>query len=395
MSAPLLEVSGLGKSYPAAADARARSLDFLRALLGRPIARHPVLADVSFAVPRGQSLGIIGENGAGKSTLLKLVCGVLHPTAGTVRRNGNVGALLELGAGFDPERSGAENIALAAGLMGLSAAQIRERRDQIVAFADIGRYLTEPVKHYSSGMTVRLGFAIVASCRPDLLITDEVLAVGDESFQKKCVRWIEDYLDEGGTLLLVSHSMYHVQKLCRQALWLRQGRVEACGDVFDVTQDYLAYHERKSARPLDTVSAVAAVDSGEYRIGRVSFDGEPGRSSVILAEGATLRIQVDLLCPDGRAAQFGIGVVRADGTPVYGTTSEIDAVPAQRIDERTVRYSLALGPLPLLPGSYTLRLHATDPEALRLFDTVEVELTVRGATREFGLVRLPHRWGGG
>ena len=136
---------------------------------------------------------------------------------------------------------------MSAALHGLDTAELRRRLPEIIEFADIGRYIDEPVKHYSSGMVVRLGFAVIASMKPDLLITDEVLAVGDESFQKKCVQWMQDYLAGGGTLILVSHSMYHIQKLCRHACWLRNGELAMAGDVFDVTQAYLAYHEGKSA----------------------------------------------------------------------------------------------------------------------------------------------------
>ncbi|MCB1567393.1 MAG: ATP-binding cassette domain-containing protein, partial [Xanthomonadales bacterium] len=176
VSGLLLRAEHLAKAYPRSGDARTRLSAFVRILLGRPFPQWNVLDDISFSVARGQSLGIIGENGAGKSTLLKLVSGVLLPSAGSIERHGSIGALLELGAGFDLERTGRENIAIAAGFMGWSATQIRERFEEIVEFADIGRYLDEPVKHYSSGMVVRLGFAVIAAVRPDLLITDEVLA---------------------------------------------------------------------------------------------------------------------------------------------------------------------------------------------------------------------------
>ena len=387
----LLTVDGLGKSYPSNANPRARLRALRVALFGGNVPRTPVLQGVTFEVLRGQSLGIIGENGAGKSTLLKLVSGVLNPTAGSVRRSGTLGALLELGAGFDPEHSGRQNIRTSAALMGWNAAEIAARQEEIEAFADIGRYLDEPVKHYSSGMVVRLGFAVIAAVRPDLLITDEVLAVGDESFQKKCIRWMEDYLDDGGTLLLVSHSMYHVQKLCKHALWIRDGRPHAYGDVFDVTQDYLAYHERKSLREVGP-DIDAAYSGGEYRITRALIDGSEDTMARSLQAGASLRIEAHLHTPDGRVPHFGLGILRADGTAVFGTTSEIDAASAHRIDAKHVAYAIDLDHLPLLPGSYTLKLHALDPEGVRLFDTAERGFTVRGASREFGLLNLTRRW---
>ncbi len=388
---PLLVARGLGKSYPTHSDPRARFAALSRLLLGRQVATSPVLRDVEFAIRRGESLGIIGENGAGKSTLLKLLSGVLQPSEGTVERRGSIGALLELGAGFDTEQTGRSNIGLAAGLLGWSARQIRERSDEIIAFADIGRYIDEPVKHYSSGMVVRLGFAIVAAVRPDLLITDEVLAVGDESFQKKCIRWMEEYLETGGTLLLVSHSMYHVQKLCRHALWLRDGRVEAYGDVFDVTQDYLAYHERKAA-PAGHGTVQPDYHGAEYRITRIAIDGEEPPPSLLLRAGQGFLLEFEIFRPDDRMPQASFGIVRADGTPVYGTTSEIAGAHGRAVDDRHVRYAIRFDAQTLLPGGYTLRLHALDPEGMRLFDTAECALTVRGQTRELGMVRLPHHW---
>ena len=391
MTRPLLSVTNLGKGYPASADPRARLAALGRALIGMRIPRTPVLSGVSFEVRRGESLGIIGENGAGKSTLLKLISGVLQPTDGCVQRSGSIGALLELGAGFDTELSGRENIALAAGLMGLWPADIEEKRESIISFADIGRYIDEPVKHYSSGMTVRLGFAVIAACRPDLLITDEVLAVGDESFQKKCVRWMEDYLDGGGTLLLVSHSMYHVQKLCKHALWLKDGQVEAYGDVFDVTQDYLAFHERKQAGQPGDIDA--DYSGGEYRISRVSINGIESEAPLLLKPNEALHAVVDLYSPDRRTPVFGFGVIRADGTAIYGSTTEIEGdVPCERLDDTHWRYRLVVEASDLLPGGYLLRLHAVEPEGVRLHDTVTRGFSLRGRSREFGHVRLKHHW---
>ncbi|SDE00723.1 ABC transporter ATP-binding protein [Aquimonas voraii] len=391
MSAPLLRVEGLGKSWPVDASPRARASALLRALVGRPIARTPVLRDIGFEIRPGESLGIIGENGAGKSTLLKLIAGVLTPSEGRVQLNATVGALLELGAGFELERTGRENIGIAAGLMGWSRREIEARTPEIEAFADIGRYLDEPVKHYSSGMVVRLGFAIIATVRPQLLITDEVLAVGDESFQRKCIRWIEDYLEHGGTLLLVSHSTYHIQKLCKHALWLREGRVQAYGDVFDVTQDYLAYHERKSAAERGP-ELDAAYAGSEYRLVRVAINDSEDEGARLLAEGASLRVEAELHSPDGRSPQFSFGVIRADGTALYGQVAEIEGVRGEPLGGSRTRYALEIDPSALLPGSYVLRLHAMDPEGLRVFDTVERAFTLRGASRELGCVRLPHRW---
>jgi lipopolysaccharide transport system ATP-binding protein len=386
----LIEARGLGKAYPKVH----RSGDRLRALgrllfSGTDADRISVLRDVDLDVRRGESLGLIGANGAGKSTLLKLITGVLTPTTGSVRVNGEIGALLELGAGFHPEYSGRDNIEMSAALHGLTGAELRRRLPEIIEFADIGRYIDEPVKHYSSGMVVRLGFAVIASLKPDLLVTDEVLAVGDESFQKKCVKWMQDYLADGGTLILVSHSMYHVQKLCRHACWLRDGEVALTGDVFDVTQAYLAWHERKVA---PTELAAADRHNVEFSVIGASLNGQAGEQPLMLDRGDTLTLHARIRSREGRVPSVAVGVVRADGTPVYGVSTEMDGHPPQRIAADEYACVLEFPQLALLPGSYSVRVHPMDPEGVRIFDTVERVLTVRGATREFGLVQLPHRW---
>ena len=388
----LVSARGLGKSYPLVFRPRDRLRALWRLLRGMPDPDATVvLRGVDLEVRRGESLGLIGENGAGKSTLLKLLTGVLTPTTGSVRVSGRLGALLELGAGFHPEYSGRDNIAMSAALYGLSAVEMRDRFDEIVAFADIGHYIDEPVKHYSSGMVVRLGFAVVAALRPDVLITDEVLAVGDESFQKKCVRWMEDYLDAGGTLVLVSHSMYHVQKLCRHACWLRQGQVTAYGDVFDVTQKYLAYHEAKLAAPA-VRSESAALHGAEFGLLELSLNEVEQEAPLLLESAGTLRVAVGVHSRDGRVPVVVIGIARIDGTPVYGVSTEMDGVQPEAQSATVYRVEVEFPELCLLPGSYVVKAHPLDSEGVRLFDTIERQLTIRGNSREFGLVRLTHTW---
>jgi lipopolysaccharide transport system ATP-binding protein len=363
---PLLELVSVSKTYPGV-----KALD-----------------RVGLRVERGEVLALIGENGAGKSTLLKIVAGVIKPTRGTIAVNGRVGALLELGSGFHPEYTGRANIDLAATLLGLAPAEIAARRDEIIAFADIGEHIDDPIKHYSSGMVVRLGFAVATTLSPDILITDEVLAVGDESFQKKCVAWMERYLEDGGTLIMCSHSMYHVQKLCRHALWLKDGRVERSGVAADVTQAYLAFHEEKRAaiqRPPQGAGASAA--AGYYRLR--SVDIAPDEAA---PENAPLVVRGDIESPDGRAPVVLVGIVRADGTPVYGVATDMDGVAPRPSAANRYAFELEFPALPLLPGKYFIRVHVLDPEGVRMFDTVEKALVVTGSSREFGLVRIAHRW---
>ncbi len=392
MSEMLVTLDGVRKAFPRVA----RRSDRLRAL-GRLLAgRAPadpviVLDQIDLHVRRGESLGIIGENGAGKSTLLKVLTGVLAPSEGTVRVHGTVAALLELGAGFHPEFTGRENVAMAGALMGFSPAQLRDKLDDILAFADIGRYIDEPVKHYSSGMVVRLGFALVAARRPDLLITDEVLAVGDEAFQRKCIRWIEDYLGQGGTLLLVSHSMYHVQKLCQRACWIHGGRIRAVGEAHEVTQAYLAYQETRVAS--EESGARGASLGQEFHVAELAINGQTAEAPPqTIEQGGELHVALTLATRAGRVPVAGVGVVRADGTPIYGVSSEMDRARPTRVEDQRVRFELTFPSTRLLPGTYFVRAHAIDPEGLRVFDTLERGFVVRGRTMELGLVRLEHRW---
>jgi len=386
----LIELRGVGKNYPQSSTSPDRLAALWDLILGRPIRRtRNILHDIDLRVLPGSSMGIIGENGAGKSTLLKLITGVLRASEGTVKTRGRIGALLELGAGFHPDYTGRENISLNAALVGLTQAEIQAKTPEIIEFADIGEYIDEPIKHYSSGMVVRLGFAIIAATTPDLLITDEVLAVGDESFQKKCVKWLEDYVTNGGTLLIVSHSMFHVQKLCQQAIWLHDGSIKKGGDVFEVTQAYLAFHERKSAE--NTVTDRAAADGDRFRIDSLLINGSQDANSNC-PMNSDLRIQGVVYSPDERTPVVVIGIVRIDGTPVYGTSSEIDSAKLGRIDSHHFAFELVLENLPCLPGAYSLRSHAMDPEGVRLFDTLSLDFTVSGETRELGFCRLPHHW---
>jgi lipopolysaccharide transport system ATP-binding protein len=387
----LLSLAGVGKDY-AKIEARGGRVRLVWDLLRRRASTRVfrALDDVTFELHAGESLGIIGENGAGKSTLLKTIAGVIQPTRGTVTVNGRVSALLELGSGFHPEYTGAANIDLAAALLGLTPPEIAAKRDDIIAFADIGEHIHDPIKHYSSGMVVRLGFAVATALRPDILITDEVLAVGDASFQKKCVAWMEEYLATGGTLLLCSHSMYHVQKLCRHALWLKDGRVVRYGPVADVTQAYDAYNEEKSAsqkRPVGITDAEKAAAAGHYAIR--TFEMSPPAEAV---QSEPLVVSGEVYSPDGRPPVVLVGIVRADGTPVYGVTSDMDGVLPCAVAPDRYAFEIEFHSLPLLPGKYVVRVHALDPEGVRMFDTLEKPLVVTGGAREFGLVRIAHRW---
>src|SRR5579863_7632904 len=229
----------------------------------RPNELLPALTDVSFTVPRGSTFGVVGRNGSGKSTALKLVAGITKPTSGTVRVDGRVSALIELGAGFHPEITGRENVFINGIMLGLSKREVQDRFDDIVDFAELREFIDAPVKTYSSGMYMRLGFAVAIHVAPDVLLVDEVLAVGDEGFTHKCLDKIAEFRRHGKTILLVTHSLGLVERFCDEALWLDSGRVQAHGDPRRVVDAYLASVERGEEALLasTTARAVAAVSA--------------------------------------------------------------------------------------------------------------------------------------
>ena len=389
---PLVALSGVTKDYPKVSSGG----DRLRTLAGlllrrRDIPHFRALEDVNLEVMRGQSVGVVGENGAGKSTLLKVIAGVVRPSSGEVAVRGRVGALLELGSGFHPEYTGRENIHLSGALMGLSRAETLANEARIIEFADIGAHIDEPIKHYSSGMVVRLGFAVATAVSPELLITDEVLAVGDESFQKKCVAWLERFLAAGGTLLLCSHSMFHIQTLCSRALWIHHGRVRMEGASFDVTREYLTYHHERTAAERKAAAAVATA-AGVMRLEDAWLERSDGTRASTFRRGEDLVLQATAFEPDDRPPVLLFGIVRVDGTAVYGSHSNEHGFVPARIERTRFAWAVSFDRLALLPGKFVMRVHVLDPEGLRLYDTLEREFVVTGETRDYGVVEVTHRW---
>lgn len=390
----LLHVDKLCKRYPKLNTSRKRWDALWAALRQQPYDEYyEVLHEVSFQVRRGESLGVIGENGAGKSTLLKLIAGVLTPSSGTLQKSGRVAAMLELGAGFHPDYSGLENLRISGALQGLSPHVLNDKLEQIIEFAGLGDYIHEPIKHYSSGMVVRLGFALMTASEPELLITDEVLAVGDESFQKRCIHWMEEYLKAGGTILFCSHGMYHIQKLCQRALWLERGRVRQLGDSLTVTRAYLDYHEVKAGKQHDTaVKLPQDAQAGAYRVQSVKIYDGAGVEREQFDFHQDIIVEAELYSPDGRMPTVGIGFERRGGLAVFGVTNEIDGVALEKKSCQIYSFRLRFPRCELMPGQYRVRISAMDPEAIRLFDNYELSVEVIGQQREFGCCYLDHVW---
>ncbi|WP_034410534.1 ABC transporter ATP-binding protein [Derxia gummosa] len=310
-SETVIEVEGLCKNFEVYATPRDRLKQLLlppvQRMLGMPAgvyhSKFPALSDVGFSVSRGETFGIVGRNGSGKSTLLQILCGTLAPSSGRVRVKGKVAALLELGAGFNPEFSGRENVYMNGRLFGLNTAQIDDRFDRIAAFADIGDFIDKPVKTYSSGMYVRLAFAVIAHVDADILVVDEALSVGDAYFVQKCMRFLRGFM-EHGTLLFVSHDIAAVTTLCSSALLLERGRVAQVGSPKSVITHYLENlvaesQDISAARQAEPIADEAAEDSADFTDMRERFINH-----------SPLRNDIELLPFRVGAESFGAGGAR-------------------------------------------------------------------------------------
>jgi ABC-type polysaccharide/polyol phosphate transport system ATPase subunit len=383
----------------------------------RPDAVFQALNGVSFDVPSGKTFGIVGRNGSGKSTMLKLIAGIGKPTSGTVRVEGRVSALIELGAGFHPEISGRENVYINGMMLGLSRREIARRFDDIVRFAELEEFIEAPVKTYSSGMYMRLGFAVAINVDPDVLLVDEVLAVGDEAFTHKCLDKFGDFRRRGRTVLLVTHSLDLVSRFCDEALWLDGGVVKAQGDPKRVIDAYLmavagaedrqlAADEASDSRPTADPrrqepgqaadmfkAAEGRWGSREVEITAVAlFDGT-GQPSHIFQSGERVEIRLHV-----RAHQavtdfaFGIGIFSAEGVCCYGTNTQIEGATADELSgEGEVGFIIET--LDLVDGTYKLdvavhRRDGTPYDYHRLLYTFRV----KSRLKEAGIFRPPHRW---
>lgn len=377
---------------------------------GRPsrYERFRALDDVSLVVPAGSTYGLIGSNGSGKTTLLKLMAGVHRPTKGTVKHNGRVSALLELGAGFHPELSGRDNIYLNGAILGLSRKQITAAIESIIEFSGLRDFIDTPVKVYSSGMYMRLGFSIAVNLNPEILIIDEVLAVGDEEFQRRCFEHLHKLRSHGVTIILVSHDLHLVQTFCDRAAWIDKGRLRAEGSAYDVVRSYLTTVNEVERERLETAASAStsAVDedyveversgSGEIRITRLDlYDAEGKRASVaVTGEPVTLRLHFvahEPVCDP----VFGIAFFGESGVLISGPNTEFSGVRLGTVEGAGfIDYSLQS--LPLLPGRYTLSAAITDRTLSHTFDHRDraFELTVQPGKSpdRFGLVTLPGRW---
>jgi lipopolysaccharide transport system ATP-binding protein len=355
------------------------------------------LENINFSVFMGETFGIIGENGAGKSTLLKILAKTLKPSSGSISIKGRVAALLELGAGFNPDLTGEENIYLNAYLMGLSKADIDEKKQDIIAFSELGDFIGRPVKTYSSGMHVRLAFSIATSVNPDILIIDEALSVGDDYFQKKCIDRMMNFKKAGKTIIFCSHSMYHVQELCEKTMWLHGGRIKNTGQTGKIITDYQNYQRGRTAL-LKEMSAETVIGRGDaenkmVRISDVTVLDKNGSEVEMLQTFQPVIVSFKVCSSEKHIkGHVGFAIVRNDEEMIFGGTSNFDNLaPVDFIDGREFR--IKINSLPLLSGIYKLVLAVADEFALHLYDIMKTKgFQVIHGRKEFGIIYIDHEW---
>jgi ABC-type polysaccharide/polyol phosphate transport system ATPase subunit len=387
----------------------------------KPAETFAALENVSFAVPTGSTIGVIGRNGSGKSTALKLVAGITKPTSGRVIVNGRISALIELGAGFHPEISGRENVFINGIMLGLSRRDIQDRFEEIVDFAELREFIDAPVKTYSSGMYMRLGFAVAIHVDPDVLLVDEVLAVGDEGFTHKCLDKFAEFKRRNKTILLVTHSLGLVERFCDEALWLDAGRRRAQGDPKRVIGAYMTDVERQEetflvssdAKDAETAAAAqtdapadasdVAADmtkatagrwgSGDVLIAKVRLTNSDGETTHIFHSGepVSIRFAVQAVRPV-QDFVFGIGIFSADGVFIYGTNTDIEEFRPDQLDGGA-EVSFDITALELVEGTYKLDLavHKRDGAPYD-YHRLLYTFRVKSRTKDAGLYRPAHRW---
>jgi ABC-2 type transport system ATP-binding protein len=351
------------------------------------------LQDVSFEVYEGSTTGLIGENGSGKSTMLKCLARILRPDTGSVSVTGKMSALLELGAGFHPELSGRENVFLNGAILGLKQKELAAKFDDIVDFAGIGQYIDEPVKNYSSGMYVRLGFSVAINVEPDILLVDEVLAVGDEAFQRKCLERFADLKNSGKTVIIVSHSMGSVINMCDHVIWFKKGRKMGDGDPRQVVEAYTGSITLSEHRPTETGDRWG---SGEARIERVTLLDRSGGQTTRVGSGEplTVRLWYATSQPVERPV-FSVSLQTLQGVVISNpTTREGGEVPEKLDGSGWV--DLVIEHFPILPGTYDITASLTDFTLAHPYDVrrnvLRMDVDRKGPVETNGILSLGGHW---
>lgn len=381
---------------------RGKRLEVHSAARGTVDANIWALRDVSFDVPEGAGLGVIGRNGAGKTTLLKLVSRVTWPTSGKVRVAGRVVSLIELGAGFHPELTGRENVYLGGGLFGLTRREVDRSFDQIVEFAGVERLIDTPMKRYSSGLYARLGFAVAVFSHPDIVLVDEVLAVGDAAFRRRALECLRQLIADGKTVLFISHDMWNVRRLCDEILWMEEGRVRAYGAAAEIVERYMSEVNLQALANQGAALQSHRGGSGEVRYLTVDLLDHLGRPVQLIAPGDALVVRASYHADRavGRPV-FQIAILDVDTGLVVSSASSDPASGPERVEGDGV-LECRFDELPLRSRQYVLRLAITDDHLMASYDQVTAgpRFAVSGlghgvdnlADEDDGLVLLPYRF---
>ena len=397
MGAVVLEATGLTKRYPLAPSRADAGVGWSASFRGRPRRYFDALREVSFAVEAGDTLGLIGRNGAGKSTLVGVLAGTIRPTSGDVRLARRVASLLDLGTGFHPLETGRQNAeSMLALYLRISRAAAAAQLGEVREFSGLGDRFEDPIRTYSDGMRLRLAFATVSVLRPEILITDEVLVVGDQEFQRRCEGWFDGFLGRGGTLILCSHDLGQISRLCRRTLWLDHGAIGKLGDTASVVRAYRDSFgtDENGQIPEAGVEHSSGKASGlPFEVTRLGLCDRAGESRQEFEPGADVYVTIELAAPAGIPNVF-VGITTEELVPVYGVASDMDQAAPVALGDGLSRFQLRFTELLLVPGAYRLRAHALDETGTRLYDTVQLGFTILGeaASGAQGLVGLPHRF---
>jgi lipopolysaccharide transport system ATP-binding protein len=406
-----IEISGLSKRYRLGRPQhgqmiRERLIEFMKNPLGRGAMKTEsiwALRDVSFDVGEGEVVGIIGRNGAGKSTLLKILSRITYPTSGTVKVKGRVSSLLEVGTGFHSELTGRENIFLNGSILGMRKREVEARFDAIVDFSGVKQFLDTPIKHYSSGMRLRLGFAVAAHLEPDVLIVDEVLAVGDAGFQKKCIKAMEGLQGTGRTVLFVSHNLAAVENLCTRGIWIDSGQIRMDGGAREVITSYMGSFVGERVSGSDLSGSENRLGNGEIRYTKLEFLSPDGTPCAMTrsGDGLVLRFHYHAKTPI-RDPSFGFRLFTEMGTLITEAAHWMHGIHIPSVAAGDGYIDVEITSLNLVPGQYSISLWITGPAGKPIYDgdvraSLEVEVSdVYGAGRmlnsDFGIVYFPQRW---
>ncbi len=367
----------------------------------RPARQHVcAVDDLSFVIKPGETVGFIGTNGSGKSTILKLATQIIYPSSGSVSVRGRVSALLELGAGFHPDLTGRENVFLNGALLGLTRAEMEETFDDILQFSEMEEFIDMPVKHYSSGMYMRLAFSVAIHVKPDILFIDEILAVGDQAFQNKCFDRIHALQRTNMTIVIVSHDLRSMQNLCERLIWINKGAKMADGDPREVLAQYLNFtremEQKRMVREFGTADTRRRWGSGEVRIEAVRFLDGDNQPSQQFASHDPLTIEIEYEADEPITnPQFALSIFREDGIQVNSPNTQLAKVSTGVIHGRgLIRYEIER--LSLLPAVYHLSAIVQDQQGVQTYDYHDKAYTFRVVYTQqpetHGLVSLPARW---